>query len=340
MARERRWPCAVLLALGVSALLLGALALYAQHAVLDRRAFADRASATLRQDEVRDEIAARIATREIEEIPELAARRPVLEAAVRDYMLGPRFEAEFHAGAGALHEALFDDASRATPLRLPGAGAELRAAVGEQSPAAARMLPAADPVLLRLGGGRLETALRRAAPVGRALAPLAPLALLFGLVALAAAAWRAPTLRLGLRRAAFGVALAGGALVAMTSIGRAVVLSTFDTSHGDAVVRTIWSAFLSDLRWWGLAAGALGIVAAAVFEPGLPGAWRHALTHVMTPRGGAARLARAAGLVVLAALLLWRPEVPLAIAVVALAGLLAFSGAAEMVRLAQRSLRS
>ena len=58
----------------------------------------------------------------------------------------------------------------------------------------------------------------------------------------------------------------------------------------------------------------------------------------MAPRGSGARLARAGGLVVLAVLLLWMPEVPLDLALVTVAGLLVFSGAAEVVRLAQRSL--
>ena len=166
---------------------------------------------------------------------------------------------------------------------------------------------------------------------------LAPLGVLAGLLLLLGAALRAPTLRLGLRRAALGLALAGGAIVAATAVGRAVVLSTFDTSHGDAVVGTIWGAFLADLRLWGLLAGGLGIVAAAVFEPGAPGAWRRASARVLAPHGSAARLARAGGLVVLAVLLLWMPEVPLDLAVVTVAGLLVFSGAAEVVRLAERS---
>jgi hypothetical protein len=42
--------------------------------------------------------------------------------------------------------------------------------------------------------------------------------------------------------------------------------------------------------------------------------------------------------VALAALLLWMPEVPLDLALVVVAGLLVFSGAAEVVRLTQRSL--
>jgi hypothetical protein len=323
---------------GVLSLVLGGMALYARHAVLDQRAFADRATATLRQDEVREEVAKRIATREIQAIPELAVRRPALEAAVAEIVEAPQFSAEFYAGASALHASLFSDGSRETALNLPGAAKDLQAAVARHSPSAAAIMPPADPQLFRIGGGGLEDRLRSAAPVGRDLSVLAPLLLLAGLVLLVAAALRAPTLRLGLRRAALGLALAGGAVVAATAIGRAVVLSTFDTSHGDAVVGTIWSAFLADLRVWGLIVGGLGIVAAAVFEPGAPGAWRRAIARVMAPHGSAARLARAAALVVLAVLLLWMPEVPLDLAVVTVAGLLVFSGAAEVVRLAQRSL--
>jgi len=58
----------------------------------------------------------------------------------------------------------------------------------------------------------------------------------------------------------------------------------------------------------------------------------------MAPASSALRLARAAGLVLLAALLLWMPEVPLDLAVVVAAGLLVFTGASEVVRLTQRSL--
>ena len=165
-------------------------------------------------------------------------------------------------------------------------------------------------MLFSLGGGSLESAAasrprrprascRRS---GRSRCSL-------GLALLVAAAWRAPTLRLGLRRAALGFALAGGLTVAATSIARAVVLSTFDTSHGDAVVGTIWSAFLADLRLWALAVGAVGVIAAAAFEPGAPGAWR----RVLAARDGAARaaclrLARAVGLVLLAVLLCGCPR--------------------------------
>ena len=91
-------------------------------------------------------------------------RRPAVEAAVADVVEGPRFEGEFHAGASALHHSLFSDRSHVTALALPGAAKELRAAVAQHSPSAAAMIPPADPELLRIGGGRLESALRSAAP--------------------------------------------------------------------------------------------------------------------------------------------------------------------------------
>ena len=163
MAGTRGWPSAVLLVTGVIALILGGLAFYARHTLLDSRAFAARATTTLGQDEVRDEIVSRITTRTIAQTPELAARRPLLEAAVADVVEGPQFPAEFNAGAVALHRALFRDGSEPTPLALPGAGGELRTALELRSPASARMLPPADPELLRLDGGGLESDLRRGA---------------------------------------------------------------------------------------------------------------------------------------------------------------------------------
>ena len=121
MARRPGWPCAVLLVTGVMALMLGGLALYARHAVLDRDAFAARATGALDQDEVVDEIAARIATREIEDNPALA--RAAADARGRGRRRRRRTRAspaEFHTGALALHDALFGDGGVAVPV--DGAG--------------------------------------------------------------------------------------------------------------------------------------------------------------------------------------------------------------------------
>jgi hypothetical protein len=330
MVRRPLWPCAVLLVVGTLALLLAGLALYGRHAVLDEHAFAARAAGTLAQDEVRDEVADRIVTRTLNAQPELATRRPVLEAAAGEVVDDPSFPARFAAGAAALHRALFTDDRAVVRFPLPGAGPQLDAAVAARSPGLA--FPATDPELMTLGGGRLETGLRDAAPLGRRLSALAPVALAVGLLLLIAAVLRAPTRRRGLRRAALAVACAGGVTLAATAIARALVLATFDTSHGDAVVGTIWSAYLGDLRLWSFLVGAVGLIVAAAAEPGPRGAWRRRLARATAPAGRAGRLALAGGLVLLAVLLLTAPEVPLDLALVAAAGVLVFAAAAEVVR--------
>ncbi|MDA0183577.1 hypothetical protein OJ997_24925 [Solirubrobacter phytolaccae] len=322
--------CAGLLAGGVALLVLGALAFYGRAVVLDEQAFADRAASVLTQDEVQDEIGLRLAGRAIEDEPDLAQLRPTVEAAVADAVQDPQFPAHFRAGTQAMHHALFSGGS--VDLVLPGAAADIRAAVPERSRALA-LLSREDPSLFHLGGGGVESGLVELAPDARRAASLAPVAIVLGLALLILAALRAPDRRRGARRAALALAVTGGVLVAATTIGRAVVLSTFDTSHGDVVVGTIWDTFLGDLRLWGLVLGAGGLVAAAVLEPGARGAWRRPVTRALAPCGTPGRLARAAALVLLAAALLWMPEVPLDLALVAAAGVLVFTAAAEVVRL-------
>ncbi|MDA0170453.1 hypothetical protein OJ998_15245 [Solirubrobacter taibaiensis] len=314
---------------GVLLLVVGSLALYGRATVLDEEAFADRATAALAQDEVQAEVGTRIADRAIEAEPALAQLRPTVEAAVSDAVKRWTFPAHFHDGVEAMHRSLFSGGS--VDLALPGAAADIRAAVPERSRALA-LLSSDDPMLFHLGGGALETRLVESAPTARRAATFAPVALAGGLLLLVAAAFRAPTLRRGARRAALGLALTGGVLVAVTSVGRAVVLSSFDTSHGDAVVGTIWDSFLGDLRFWGLVVGAGGVIAAALFEPGTRGASRRLLVRALTPCGSAGRLARAAALLVLAVLLVWIPEVPVDLAVITLAGGMLFVAAAEVVR--------
>jgi hypothetical protein len=331
MVRSPSWPCAVLLLGGALLLLLGGVALYGRSVVLDERAFADRASVALAQDEVQEEIGDRIATREIEAEPALAPLRPTLDAAVGNFVHDWHFPAHFRAGVTRMHRELFS--GQEVDLAVPGTDAWLRASLSGKS---RQLLPPDEPELFHLGGGRIESGLVEAAPLGRRLSGFAPLALVLGFALLVISAVRAPTRRRGARRAALGFALAGGAVGALTTVGRGVVLSTFDTSHGDAVVGAIWDAFLGDLRMWGLAAGAAGLIAAAAFEPGARGAWRCALRQLASPHGTAGRLARAAALLVLAVLLLWMPEVPLELALVTLAGLLVFTAAAEVVRVSLR----
>src|SRR3954466_15550646 len=107
MVRSPSKPCAVLLVAGVLLLALGGLALYGRVTVLDERAFADRATAALAQDEVQDEIVARITDGEINAVPALAPMRPTVEQAAADVVADSHFPARFNAGAQAMHQELF-----------------------------------------------------------------------------------------------------------------------------------------------------------------------------------------------------------------------------------------
>src|SRR4051812_10152200 len=133
MLRSPSWPCAVLLVGGALLLIVGALALYGRVTVLDERAFADRATAALAQDEVQDEIVARITDAEINAVPALAPMRPTVEQAAANVVADAHFTARFNAGAQAMHQELFSGGS--VQLTLPDTGAELRAAIPADSPA-------------------------------------------------------------------------------------------------------------------------------------------------------------------------------------------------------------
>ena len=97
-------------------------------------------SATLAQDEVDDEIAARFTTGVIERSPGLVTLRPALEAAAADVVASPGFAAEFGAGMRELHRGIFTGATPRPTLRVPGMTAQVRAA---DRPAHARARPAA-----------------------------------------------------------------------------------------------------------------------------------------------------------------------------------------------------
>ena len=105
-----------------------------------------------------------------------------------------------------------------TALALPGAANELRAAVAQHSPVRRGDDPARRPGTVPHRRRQARERAASAAPVGRDLSALAPFGLALGLALLVVAALRATTLRLGLRRAALGLALAGGVIVAATAI--------------------------------------------------------------------------------------------------------------------------
>ena len=321
MAR-RRAPVAVL-AVAALFLLVAGVGAYAQYAVLDEGAFADRAAVALRSDEVRQEIGARLGERLVTKRPDLAAGEGLLEDAGEEIAGGAAFAVAFRDGAARMHRALMSDADAEASLSVDGSGAALRAELRErlQLP-----VPRLDDVpLLTVGQGARERALRRLAPPAHDVAR--PLTIGFGL---AGALLLALAVALGRRRAAWGaglaVAAAGGLVAAGVTAAQDFVLDHFDTGDGDAVVSRVWDAYLADLRMWALAVCAAGLVVAAA-----AGGPRPSLSALVpASRGG--RALRAAGLLAIAALAVQIPALVLHTGLIALAAVLYYVAAGDLLR--------
>jgi hypothetical protein len=319
---------AAILAVAAVCLLAAGVGGYARHAVLDEDAFADRAVATLRSDEVREEVGARIGRRLIRARPELSAGEPMIEDAVaRAVNSQPAFHAAFRDGAVRLHRGLFSDAGAEASMTVDGSGAMVTAVLRRRVAGDVPQLE--DVPLFTIGDGGTEGALRRLAPVARdAALPLALGLAVAGLALLAAAVVRERDHRGAIWGAGLAVAAAGGLAAAGVTAAQDIVLESFDTSFGDAVVTSVWDAYLAELRIWTLAIGAAGLVVAAA--AGGPRPSVSALLAAPASRGR--RAARAAGLLAVAALAVQIPELVLHTGLVALAAALVYVAAGDLLR--------
>jgi hypothetical protein len=334
-----------LLAAAAACLLIAGIGAYGHYAVLDEGHFADRATSTLGSDEVRKEIAARVGARVVAQRPEMATGEAAVEDAVATgvtYDLA--FHAAFRTAAARMHHTIFSDPDAEASLVVAGSGAALRQELENRTPAVAADLPKfEDPSLMSIGANRREHTLRKLAPPAQRLA--LPLTIAFGiagLVLLALGFARAGNRRGGTWGAGLAVAATGGLTAAGVTAARDIVLTRFDTSFGDAVVSQIWNAYLGDLRTWGLAVAAAGLVVAAA--AGGPRPSPRLAFKAPTTRGG--RLARAVGLVALAALAVEVPELLLHTALVTLAAAFVYVAAGDLLRViappqgARRGLRA
>jgi hypothetical protein len=327
-----------LVAMAAICLVLGGVAVYARTAILDEDAFTQRAVATLASDEVDEELADRLTVRLVNPQPALLRFQPVIAYEAREMAGSPAFGAAFAAAARDFQRSLFDGYTLAS-FDVGSAGAQLKAAVIEREPRLRVPLSGVDGSdLMDLSGGGAEGQLRHLAPSARRAAALGVPALVLSLLLLGAGVLAAPDRRRAVHAAALVIGATGGAVVAAWSAARALALSLFDTSHGDAVVSTIWDAFLGDLRLWGLALGAAGIAVAACVAATLPAGEPGRLLAVARARLSGERLRApiALALLMLAVVVLTARELMIDLLVVGLAGTLLYRGVQQLARLAVR----
>jgi hypothetical protein len=335
-----------LLAAAAACLLIAGISGYGAVVVLDRGEFSDRAVQALgASDEIREEVGARISGRLTSERPELSAGEPLIEDAVAETVTGdPAFQEAFRAGAGRLHDALFETSGIDASLVVTGSGAMLHAELVRRQPESETAVPwLRDVPLFTLGGGGAEGALLRLGPLAADVAlPVAILLGLCGLGLLALAVVREPDHRRATWGAGLAVAAAGGLTAAGVTAAQDFVLDNFDTGFGDAVVTGVWDVYLADLRMWALAAGAGGLVVAAAAGGPRPAP----ATLLAAPASRRGHALRAAGLLAVAALAVQFPELVLHIVLAAIAAGLVYVAAGDLLRVvappscARRRLRA
>jgi hypothetical protein len=324
---EHRRGSVLTLAIAALCLLVAGIAGYGAYAVLDRDAFADRAVQALDSDEVREEAGARIAGRLAADESELSPLEPLIADAVTDRVAASAdFQIAFRDGALRLHDALFEAPDAEAAMTVAGSGAMTRAELRSRGVA---VPPLADMPLFSVGGDGPEHVLRRLAPAANDLAlPLALVLALSGAALLAVAVVRERDRRRALWAAGLAVAAAGGLTAVGVTAAHDFVLDHFDTGFGDAVVSSVWDAYLADLRGWALAVGAAGLVVAAAAGGPRPSP----ATLLAAPASRRGRALRGAALLAVAGLAVQFPELVLHVGLVALAAGLVYVAAGDLLR--------
>jgi hypothetical protein len=315
-------------------LLAASLGAYGAYAVLDEDAFADRATgALLESDELREELGDRVATRLMATHLELSPLQPMIEVAAVAVAVDPAFQAAFDDGARRLHHALFSDPDAPAAMVVTGSSALVRTDLeyrGIDAP------PIEDVALFTVRDQGREGLLRSVAPVAADLAvPLSIGFAFLGLALLGLAVARERHHRRAVWAAGLTVALAAGLTAASVTAAEDAVLERFDTGFGDAVVDSVWDAYLADLRLWALVACAAALVVAAAAGGPRPSIGR----LLAAPATLRCRLLRAVGLLAVAWLAVRFPELVLHTGLIAVAAGLLYVAAGDLLRGRGRQVR-
>jgi hypothetical protein len=331
----------VLVALATLLLIAATVAGYARWVLLDSDRFADRATASVQDENVRTLIADRVTDEVIlRQQADLVTARPIISSAVAGIVGGRAFGSLFRRGVLDAHRAVFARDRDTIALTVADVGTVAAAAVREVRPKVAAEVEASGRIsLFKERIGSVSGDLLRVGERVRALAfVLAALTLVVALAALAVSVDRRHTAaRLGL-----GAVVAGVVIVVAYTIARGVVLGHVDGTDEHAAAGAIWDAYLQDLRAFGwLLAGSGAVVAAAAssllrpvaIEGPLRAVWRWATTEPARPW---LRLVRAGALIAAGLLVIVEPLAALQVATTLVGVYLLYSGVTEVLRLVYR----
>ncbi len=258
----RRIAAAALVVLASLCVVLALLAGYARTAILDSGQFANRATAALGDQPVRDLIATKITDEAVLRANrDLVAVRPLVQSAASAIVGSSAFRGLFHKAVRDLHRTVFTHDRNTATLTLADVGVLLAAAIERFQPDLAEQVPVSLDIQLDTGTegadaldlGGLADGFQELALV----LAIAALLLMIGGVLLT------PDRRRGVVHAGIGVAVAGAVVVVAYQVGRSVTLGAFSSPDEAAAAGAVFDHFLQDLRTWALVMIACGTVAAA-----------------------------------------------------------------------------
>jgi hypothetical protein len=325
--------------IGVVALLLAVVAVYAQRALFDSDQFAARAAVTLENEAVQEQLAVAVTDDVVLRAKaDLVAVRPLIEGIAQQIVGGAAFRSLFRASVADVHRSVFDRDANTVTLTVANLGVVLRAALERLAPEAAGRVPENVELIDDDPPDALIAVVQAAEDLRALEIALAAIALLALAAALALSRDRRESIRRG------GIGLAVGALLLLVAywVAHARRIGTVDDPDLRAALNGAWDAYLLDLRnLLLLTAGCGAVVAAAaasVLRPvGLAApllrGWRLATATPMRPwpRAGRALALIAAGVLVVA-----DPLAALRLLAVAAGIALVYAGVQELLRLVVR----
>ena len=258
----RRVVATALVVLGCICLLVGGVTFYAREEVFNADHFAQRASSSLTDEDVRTVISDQIVEQIIDQgSSELIQAKPLLQAVVSNVLASAPFRAIFQKAAVQVHKALFSRDEGSIVLDLADTGTVVIGAAKAVAPGVAKKIPPdVEPGLIEISERSFATKTLDIASKVRFLGILLPILMLacFAGAFVIGRDRRRTTVNLGA-----GVAAVGAVGVVAYLVGHALLVARFEDEEQHRAVGAVWDAYLVDLRTACLIAGGAAIIVAA-----------------------------------------------------------------------------
>jgi hypothetical protein len=330
-----------LVVLASVAMVLALVAGYARRAVVDSDQFANRATAALRDDNVKMLVADKLTDQVVlKQQSDLLAARPIIQSVASGIVGSRAFTGLFRSAVRDVHRALFDRDEHTITLTVADVGTVLAAALEQVRPSLARQVEATGRVeIVKRDVGDLSARLVRVADTVRLLALLLAVV---SVLLVAGAIAISPRRRHTIVELGVATATAGLVVVVAYAVVRSIAVHHVEGAEDRAAAGAVWDAFLGDLRTLGwIVAGSGAVIAAAAaslirpIDLGEP--LRKVAAWVATePRRPALRAVRGVGLVLLGLVVLIEHDAVVQLVLSAFGVYLVYEGITAVLRLIYR----